>query len=198
MIFVRTIVRDVQPYKRTTISLHSRVRWHLPRICQKEMWLMCTCSRQSDVLAVWWLFLQRRIWTFELKCAFTSLRWHTASVPRRPIQGPRLVAFLLGFWLVRSSIFTETPKPEPQPTLEQYEQDFKRCIPGLIPQRLQLQAQETLASLGWFHRWGECAESYARSRMRVDQCISAVRAVEVPVFVCLRSSCSHMAEVGGP
>ena len=32
--------------------------------------------------------------------------------------------------------------------------------------------------------------------MRVDQCVSAIRAVEVPLFVCLRSSCSHVTEVG--
>ena len=31
----------------------------------------------------------------------------------------------------------------------------------------------------------------------VDQCVSAVGAVEVPVFVCLRSRCSHVTEVGG-
>jgi len=36
-----------------------------------------------------------------------------------------------------------------------------------------------------------------RSLARVDQCVSAVRAVEVPVLVCLRSSCNHMSEVGG-
>ena len=28
--------------------------------------------------------------------------------------------------------------------------------------------------------------------MRVDQCVSAVRALEMPVLVCLRSSCSHV------
>ena len=33
--------------------------------------------------------------------------------------------------------------------------------------------------------------------MRVDECVSAVRAVEVPVLVCLRSSWYHVAEVGG-
>jgi hypothetical protein len=38
----------------------------------------------------------------------------------------------------------------------------------------------------------------ARSSVRVDQCVSAVRAVGVPAFVCLRSSCSHVTEVGGP
>jgi hypothetical protein len=38
----------------------------------------------------------------------------------------------------------------------------------------------------------------ARSRVRVDQCVSAVRAVEVPVLVCLRCSCNHVTEVGGP
>ena len=38
----------------------------------------------------------------------------------------------------------------------------------------------------------------SRSRVRVDRCVSAVRAVEVPVLVCLRSSCSHVTEVGDP
>jgi hypothetical protein len=33
--------------------------------------------------------------------------------------------------------------------------------------------------------------------VRGDQCDSAVRAVEVPVLVCLRSSCNHVTEVGG-
>jgi len=33
--------------------------------------------------------------------------------------------------------------------------------------------------------------------VRVDQCVSAVRAVEVPVSVCLRSGCNHVTEVGG-
>jgi len=32
----------------------------------------------------------------------------------------------------------------------------------------------------------------AQSRVRVDQCVSAITAVEVPVFFCLRSSCSHV------
>ena len=32
-----------------------------------------------------------------------------------------------------------------------------------------------------------------RSRVRVDLCVS----VGVPVFVCLRSSCYHVTEVGG-
>jgi hypothetical protein len=33
--------------------------------------------------------------------------------------------------------------------------------------------------------------------VRVDQCGSAVRVAEVPVLVCLRSSCNHVTEVGG-
>ena len=33
--------------------------------------------------------------------------------------------------------------------------------------------------------------------MRVDQCVSAVRAVGVPILVCLRSSCSHVTELRG-
>jgi hypothetical protein len=34
-------------------------------------------------------------------------------------------------------------------------------------------------------------------RLRGDQCVSADRAVEVPVLVCLRSSGSHVTEAGG-
>jgi hypothetical protein len=38
----------------------------------------------------------------------------------------------------------------------------------------------------------------ARNCVRVDQCVSAVRAVEVPVFFCLCSSCNLMTELEGP
>ena len=36
--------------------------------------------------------------------------------------------------------------------------------------------------------------------MRADQCASAVKSVEVPVFVCLRirPTCNQVNEVGGP
>jgi len=34
--------------------------------------------------------------------------------------------------------------------------------------------------------------------VRVDQRVSAIRAVEVPVFVYLRSSCNHVTELAGP
>jgi hypothetical protein len=37
----------------------------------------------------------------------------------------------------------------------------------------------------------------AQSRVRIDQCFSAVRAVVVPLFVCLLSSYNYMTEVGG-
>jgi hypothetical protein len=37
-----------------------------------------------------------------------------------------------------------------------------------------------------------------RIRVRVDQCVSATRAVEVAVLVCLRHSCNHVAGVGKP
>jgi hypothetical protein len=67
-------------------------------------------------------------------------------------------------------------------------------IAGSISQILQLQAHVTLASLGRCQQVGESA----RSCVRVDQCVSAVRAVDVPIFVCLRSSCNHVTEVGGP
>ena len=33
--------------------------------------------------------------------------------------------------------------------------------------------------------------------MRVDQRVSAFRAVDVSVFVCLRRSCNHVTGVGG-
>jgi hypothetical protein len=42
------------------------------------------------------------------------------------------------------------------------------------------------------------SQECAQSRIRVDRCVYAARAVSVPVYICLRSSCSHMAEVGGP
>jgi hypothetical protein len=47
-----------------------------------------------------------------------------------------------------------------------------------------------LESLGSSHKLGECA-----NRVRVDQCISAIRAVEVPVKFRLHSSCNHVTEV---
>jgi hypothetical protein len=41
-------------------------------------------------------------------------------------------------------------------------------------------------------------DEIVRSRVRVDQCVSAVRAVEVPALVCLRSNGSHVTEGGVP
>ena len=41
------------------------------------------------------------------------------------------------------------------------------------------------------------SQESARSRVRVDQRVSTVRAVEVPVLVCLRSGCDHVTELGG-
>jgi len=38
----------------------------------------------------------------------------------------------------------------------------------------------------------------AQSRERVDQRFSVVRAVVVPVSICLRISCNHVSEAGGP
>ena len=34
------------------------------------------------------------------------------------------------------------------------------------------------------------------SRVLVDQCVCAVRAVELPILVCLRSSGNHVTEIG--
>jgi len=45
---------------------------------------------------------------------------------------------------------------------------------------------------------GEPSRESARSRVRVNQCVPAIRAGEVSAFMCLRSSCSHVTEVGGP
>jgi len=65
-------------------------------------------------------------------------------------------------------------------------------IVWLIPQSLQLQAQVILRT---------CADvtsrKSARSRVCVEQCVSAVRDVEVPVLVSLRNTCNHVTEVGG-
>jgi hypothetical protein len=57
-------------------------------------------------------------------------------------------------------------------------------VAGLFPWSLQLQAQVRLASLRWWHNLWEC----------VDQRVSAVGVVEVPVLVCLRSSCNQLSE----
>jgi hypothetical protein len=38
----------------------------------------------------------------------------------------------------------------------------------------------------------------AQSRVHVNLFVSTSRAVEVPVFFCLRRSCKHVTEVGGP
>jgi len=35
----------------------------------------------------------------------------------------------------------------------------------------------------------------ARNLVRIDQCVSVIRVVEVPVSLCLRSN--HMSEIGG-
>jgi hypothetical protein len=41
-----------------------------------------------------------------------------------------------------------------------------------------------------------CWES-ARSCVRAYQCVSAIREVDVPVFICLHSSCNHVTEARG-
>jgi hypothetical protein len=86
----------------------------------------------------------------------------------------------------------------PVPTARFYTNSFttthKNLIAGIIPQSLRLQKHVKLASLCC----GVTSQENARSRVRVHQCVSAVRAVGVPVFVRLRRSCSHVTEVGGP
>jgi len=44
---------------------------------------------------------------------------------------------------------------------------------------------------------GETRLDSARSSVRVDQRVSAVRAMVVPVFFCLRNNSCHVTEVGG-
>jgi len=63
---------------------------------------------------------------------------------------------------------------------------------ALISQNLQLQAKVTLAIICWCHKLG-----VAQIRMRLDQCVCAIRAVEMPVLACFSSSCSEVTEVGG-
>lgn len=65
-----------------------------------------------------------------------------------------------------------------------YNQPYN-CMARLIPQSLHLKAPET-------------SRDNARSRVRVNQRVSAVRAVALPVIFCLRSSYNHVTEVGGP
>jgi len=60
-----------------------------------------------------------------------------------------------------------------------------KCIAGLIPQSLQLQTKVTLVNL--ISKVGRVPKPCG-----VDRCVSAVRSVEEPVFVCLRSSCNHV------
>jgi len=69
---------------------------------------------------------------------------------------------------------------------------YSVCITELIAVSLQLQAQATLESYAdalWMEN--------ARSRVRVEQRFSLIRAVEITLFVCLRSSYNHVTEVRG-
>ena len=63
---------------------------------------------------------------------------------------------------------------------------------ALISQILQLQAKVSLAILGWCYKL-----RVAQILMHLNQFVCAIRAVELPVSVCLRSRCSEMTEVGG-
>jgi hypothetical protein len=60
---------------------------------------------------------------------------------------------------------------------------ISRPIKGSIPQSLQLHAQVKLVR----------SRESARIHVCVGQCDSAV---DVPVFVCLSSTCSHVTKVG--
>ena len=44
---------------------------------------------------------------------------------------------------------------------------------------------------------GEPSRESARSRVRVNQCVPDIRAVEMPMFICVCSNCNHMTDVGG-
>ena len=57
----------------------------------------------------------------------------------------------------------------------------------LFPQSLQLEAHVTLADLS-----GVTSGNVAQNMMRVDQSVSAVRTVKVPVLVRLRRSSGHV------
>ena len=57
-------------------------------------------------------------------------------------------------------------------------------IAGLIPRSLHFQAQVTLAEAD------VASQENARSNVRIDQCVTAMGAVGLPVFVCLHISCN--------
>jgi len=70
---------------------------------------------------------------------------------------------------------------------------LKSHTAGLIPEGLQLRAQMNLESLDRSHKSGWCAESCARR-----WACFWIKATKVPVFLCLRNSCTHVTEVNGP
>jgi len=65
-------------------------------------------------------------------------------------------------------------------------------VAGLIARFLKVQMNVTLWRLGSFHKCRLWAF------LCLDQCVCAIRAVEVPVLFWLRSKCHYMAGVGGP
>ena len=64
-------------------------------------------------------------------------------------------------------------------------------VAGLIPQELKVQTKVTLS------RQGSCNKSRGWAELCLDQCVCAVRVVEVPVFFCLCSGCNNVTGVGG-
>ena len=70
--------------------------------------------------------------------------------------------------------------------------DDRLDVAGVIPQSFQLQAQATKTSEGHV-----TISDSMQSCMCVDHCVCAVRAVQVRVLVCLRSSGYHVTGVGG-
>jgi len=68
---------------------------------------------------------------------------------------------------------------------------LKLSVAGLIPQSLQ--AQLTLASLGWRHKSGEWAKLRARRLVSFHNQSHGGASI-----LWLRSSCSYITEIGGP
>jgi len=68
----------------------------------------------------------------------------------------------------------------------------RKSIAEVIPHFLQVQVQEKLANQGRYNSW-DCAKCVC-----VDRCFSTIRAEDVPILVCLRSSCNCGTDVGVP
>ena len=71
---------------------------------------------------------------------------------------------------------------------------LSRTLEGPRYSKINSTKSQSLGAITLDHRLMSQLVRSARSRVRVGQCVSATIAVEVPVFVCLHSSCSRVTE----